>query len=48
MGMIKRYLQLTTAMAAKDRANAHTVPRMSASVATGRPANCQANIAAKR
>jgi hypothetical protein len=48
MGMIKRYLQLTTVMAAKERANAHAVPRMSASVATGRPPNCQANIAAKR
>jgi len=30
MGMIKRYLQLTNVMAAKQRANAHAVPRMSA------------------
>src|SRR3954470_7576650 len=48
MGRIKRYLQLTTVTAAKERANAHAVPRMSDSVATGRPPNCQANIAAKR
>jgi hypothetical protein len=27
-GMTKRYLQLTTVTAAKDRANAHAVPRM--------------------
>ena len=47
-GMMKRYLQLTTVMAANDRANAHAVPRMSASVATGRLPNCQAKIAAKR
>ena len=37
MGMIKRYLQLTTAMAAKQRANAHAVPRMSAKDSGGRP-----------
>ena len=37
MGKIKRYLQLTTVMAAKQRANAHAVPRMSATVAAGRP-----------
>jgi hypothetical protein len=48
IGMIKRYLQLTTVMAAKESANAHVVPRMSARVAGGRPLNCQANIAAKR
>ena len=46
MGMIKRYLQLTTAMAAKQRANAHAVPRMSANVAAGRLPSCHANIAA--
>jgi len=28
MGMIKRYLQLTTVMAAEQRANARAVPRM--------------------
>src|SRR5216684_1754836 len=48
MGMIKRYLQLTTVMAAKQRANAHAVPRMSAKVAAGRPPSCHANIAANR
>ena len=46
IGMIKRYRQLTSVMAAKQRANAHAVPRMSASVAAGSPPNCQANIAA--
>ncbi|HLY98117.1 MAG TPA: hypothetical protein VKT33_03525 [Candidatus Angelobacter sp.] len=48
MGRMKRYLQLTTVMAAKQRANAHAVPRMSAKVATGRPASCHASIAANR
>jgi len=48
MGMMKRYLQLTTVMAAKQRANAHTVPRMSAKVAAARPPSCHANIAANR
>jgi len=33
MGRMKRYLQLTTVMAAKQRANDHVVPRMSAKVA---------------
>jgi hypothetical protein len=46
-GKIKRYLQLTTVMAAKERANAHAVPRRCASVAGWRPPNCQASIAAK-
>jgi hypothetical protein len=48
MGSIKRYLQLTTVMAAKQSANAHAVPRMSANVAAGRPPNCHANIAENR
>jgi len=48
MGMMKRYLQLTTVMAAKQKANAHAVPRMSAKVAAGRPPSCHANIAANR
>jgi hypothetical protein len=47
-GRIKRYLQLTTVMAAKQRANAHTVPRISAKVGAGRPPRCHANIAANR
>jgi hypothetical protein len=46
MGMMKRYLQLTTVMTAKLRANAQAVPRMSANVAAGRPPSCHANIAA--
>src|SRR5215472_12833592 len=29
IGMTNRYLQLTTVMAAKERANAHAMPRMS-------------------
>jgi hypothetical protein len=48
MGRIKRYLQLTTVMAAKQTANAHAVPRMSAKVSAGSPPSCHANIAAKR
>ena len=38
-GMIKRYIKLTTVMPAKERANAHTVPRMGASVAAGPRSN---------
>ncbi len=48
IGRIKRYLQLTTVMAAKQTANPHAVPRMSAKVCAGRPPSCHANIAAKR
>ena len=48
MGKIKRYLQVTTVMAAKHRANAHPVPRMSAKVAAGRPPSCHANTTASR
>lgn len=48
MGMLKRYLKLTTVMAAKHRAKAHAVPRMHAKAAAGRPPNCHANIAANR
>ena len=47
MGRTKRYLQLTTVMAAKHRANAHRVPRMRVRVAAGRLPNCHANTAAK-
>ena len=48
IGRIKRYLQLTTVMAAKQAANAHVVPRMSAKVCRGRPPSCHANTAAKK
>ena len=48
MGMINRYLQLTTVMAAKQRAKAHAVPRMRTNVAAGRRLSCHANIAANR
>jgi hypothetical protein len=48
IGRIKRYLQLTTVMAAKQAANAHAVPRMSAKVSAGRPPSCHARMAAKR
>src|ERR1043165_9939728 len=47
-GMMKRYLQLTTVMTAKQRANAQAVARMSARVAAGRPPSCHANLAANR
>jgi hypothetical protein len=46
IGRIKRYLQLTTVIAAKQRANAHAMPRMSTKVSGGRPPSCQASIAA--
>ena len=48
MGRIKRYLQLTTVMAAKQRASAHTVTRMTANVSAGRRPSCHANTAANR
>jgi hypothetical protein len=48
IGMIKRYLQLTTVMMAKQKAKAHAVPRMSAKVAAGRPPSCHANTAANQ
>jgi len=48
IGRIKRYLQLTSVMAAKQAAKAHAVPRMSAKVSAGRPPSCHANIAAKK
>ena len=48
IGRIKRYLQLTTVMAAKQRAKAHTVTRMTAKVSAGRPPSCHANTAANR
>ena len=45
MGRINRYLQLTTVMAAKQRAKAHNVTRMTAKVSAGRPPSCHARIA---
>ena len=48
MGKIKRYLQLTAVMAAKQRANAHAVPRMGAKAAAGRPPSCHAKMAANK
>jgi hypothetical protein len=48
MGKMKRYLQLTTVIAAKQRANAHAVPRMSFKLAAGSPPSCHAKIAANR
>jgi len=48
MGRIKRYLQLTTVMAAKQRANAHAVPRMAAKASVERLPSCHANTAANR
>jgi hypothetical protein len=48
IGRIKRWLQLTTVMAAKQRARDHTVTRMTAKVSAGRPPSCHANTAANR
>ena len=48
IGTTKRYLQLTTVMAAKQRARAHTVMRMAAKLSAGRPPSSHANIAANR
>ena len=48
MGMIKKYFQLKTVMAAKQRANAHAVPRMSAKDSGGRRPSCHANSTASR
>jgi len=48
MGIIKKYFQLKTVMAAKQRANAHAVPRMRAKDSGGRPPSCHANITASR
>jgi hypothetical protein len=48
IGKIKRYLQLTTVMTAKQRAKAHTVTRMTAKVSAGRLPSCHANTAANK
>ena len=48
MGITKKYFQLKNVMAAKQRANAHTVPRMSAKDSGGRPPSCHANTTASR
>src|ERR1700690_3002519 len=48
IGRTKRYLQPTTVMAAKQTANAHAVPRMSAKASAGRTPRCHANSAAKK
>jgi hypothetical protein len=48
MGIMKRYLQLTTVMAAKERAKAHPVRRMAANVSGGRLPSCHANTAANK
>jgi len=48
IGRIKRYLQLTNVMAAKQAANVHAVLRTSAKVCGGRPPSCHANIAEKK
>src|SRR4030095_7072553 len=46
IGRIKRYVQVTTVMAAKHSASAHTVVRMTARVSAGRLPSCHANAAA--
>jgi len=48
IGMIKRYLQLKKVIAAKQTANVHAVPRISAKVWAGRPLSCHANTTASR
>jgi hypothetical protein len=48
IGRIKRYLQLRAVIAAKQTANAHLIPGMSAKAAGGRVPSCHANIAANR
>lgn len=48
MGRIKRYVELTTVMAAKESARAHPVVRMTAKVSAGRLPSCHANTAANR
>jgi hypothetical protein len=48
IGMMKRYKQLTTVMAAKLSASAQTVVRMTARVPAGRPASCHVNTAANK
>lgn len=48
MGIIKKYFQLKTVMAPKQKANAHPVPRMSAKDSGGRLPSCQANTTASR
>lgn len=48
MGTIKRYVQLTTVIAAKQSANAQVMPRMRDKTSAGRPPSCHANIAEKK
>jgi len=48
IGIIKKYFQAKTEMAAKQRANVHAVPRMRAKDSGGRPPSCHANTTASR
>jgi len=48
MGTTKKYFQLKTVMAAKQRANAHAVPRMRVKDSGGRLLSCHANTTASR
>jgi len=48
MGIIKKYFQLNTLMAAKQSAKAHAVPRSSVKHSAGRRPSCHAKIAASR
>ena len=48
IGTIKKYFQLKTEMAAKQSANAHAVPRMSAKDSGGRRPSCHANATASK
>jgi len=48
IGMTKKYLQLKTATAAKQRARAHAMPRTLAKDSGGRPPSSHAIMAANR
>src|SRR4029077_7966339 len=48
MGITKKYFQLKTEIAAKQRANVQAVPRMRAKDSGGRPPSCHANTIASR
>jgi len=48
MGIIKKYFQSRTVIAAKQRANVHAVPRIFAKDSGGRPPSCHANTTASR
>jgi hypothetical protein len=48
IGMVKKYLQLMTVMAAKQNARVQAVPRMNGRAGAERLPNCHARTAARR